>query len=1031
MRWNNCLTLIAFAALLSASPCVAASFGTVVPIGGHASDIALDESRGMLYVANFTANRIEVMSIADYSIHTSMNVAPQPGALSISPDSKYLLVAHYGNTTPADPSKNVVTLINLNDNTRQTFATGDTPLGIAFIADGRAFIVTATGILLFDPISGAIQNVATFAALAKTLPTNADTFPSQVISAALSTNADRTIVYGIADGGVGQVFYRFDARTGGLFGIGIVAVPKPLARVSVSADGSWAMIGQYRLDATANNLAQFPNSISSVNIGGNAIDSKAGIIYAQILTASSTSSTTSTGSSSSAPAAPAAPPVLSIMDAENLLVRQSFSIPENITGRSVLSAAADMLYTVSDSGVMIFPVGRLNQQHRLSASVRDVVARGTFCNSNVITQTITMTDPGGGNTDFELSSNTPGVTLSPSSGITPAVVQVRVDPTAFQNQNGTLSVAVSVNSVAAVNISRQIRLLINNRNPDQRGTFVDIPGYLTDLLADPVRNRFYIVAQDMDQVLVFDSTSYAQIAALKTSATPTQIAFTFDRKYLVIGHDNAQQAWVYDLDSLQRQPPIQFPSGHYPRSIAESGKSMLALVRNAASGGPGKIDRIDFAAQKGIELPSLGIYTNSVNPAGVLAPAPNGGAILAAMPDGNVMLYDANADTFTVSRKDVASLSGAYAASSYSSYVVGSTLLNASLVPSGVLESASGAPSGFAFVDQGGFRTTASSLSAPGIIERFDASQSSATGKPTRLVEAPLLPLAATSGSSTATFPTGSGSGANVTMSFVRSLAPLYDRSAVIALTVSGFTVLPWNYDAAVAPPKITAVVNAADGKLPVAPGGLISIYGQQMAPVNIATSEVPLPTALGESCLTVNGAPVPVLFVSGQPINGQLPFNVDGNAKMTLRPPGGISDNFNFSILPAAPSVFRSGVAGPTTGLATITRADNGELVTPTNPVHPGDSIVIWATGLGRTSPAIDSGMPSPSAPLPSAVIQPSVTLGGVALDIQYAGLVPGSVGLYQINAGVPKSTPLGLTMPLVIAQGGSSTSLDVRVVK
>ena len=51
----------------------------------------------------------------------------------------------------------------------------------------------------------------------------------------------------------------------------------------------------------------------------------------------------------------------------------------------------------------------------------------------------------------------------------------------------------------------------------------------------------------------------------------------------------------------------------------------------------------------------------------MLAPAPNGGTILAAMPDGNVMLYDANADTFTVSRKDFGALSGAYAASSYNS----------------------------------------------------------------------------------------------------------------------------------------------------------------------------------------------------------------------------------------------------------------------------------------------------------------------------------------------------------------------------
>ncbi|MCX6630625.1 MAG: hypothetical protein NTW28_23665, partial [Candidatus Solibacter sp.] len=238
MRWNNCLILIAFAALLSSSPCDAASFGTVVPIGGHASDIALDESRGLLYIANFTANRIEVMSTADYSIRTSMNVAPQPGALSISPDSKYLLVAHYGSSAPADPSKNAVTLINLNDNTRQTFSTGDTPLGLTFLADGRAFIVTSNGILLFDPISGAMQSLATFANLAKTLPVVLDTFPSQVILAELSTNLDRTVVYGIADSGSAQAFIRYDARRGELYAIGIVAAPKPLPRVSVAADGS-------------------------------------------------------------------------------------------------------------------------------------------------------------------------------------------------------------------------------------------------------------------------------------------------------------------------------------------------------------------------------------------------------------------------------------------------------------------------------------------------------------------------------------------------------------------------------------------------------------------------------------------------------------------------------------------------------------------------------------------------------------------------------------------------------------------------
>src|SRR3954467_14445677 len=108
MRWNNLFTSFVVAASIGcvAPNLSAATFGTVVPIGGHASDIALDESRGLLYIANFTANRIEVMSTADYSIRTSMNVAPQPASLALSPDSKYLMIAHYGSITPADPSRN-------------------------------------------------------------------------------------------------------------------------------------------------------------------------------------------------------------------------------------------------------------------------------------------------------------------------------------------------------------------------------------------------------------------------------------------------------------------------------------------------------------------------------------------------------------------------------------------------------------------------------------------------------------------------------------------------------------------------------------------------------------------------------------------------------------------------------------------------------------------------------------------------------------------------------------------------------------
>jgi len=702
--------------------------------------------------------------------------------------------------------------------------------------------------------------------------------------------------------------------------------------------------------------------------------------------------------------------VLSILDADNLTVRDTLSLAENIVGRSLLSSAADVLYAITDSGVTVLPVGRLKQYHRLAASPSDLVALGSFCNRSVITKSLTITDPGGGHTDFLIGSNVTGVTVSPSSGTTPATVQVRIDPNAFQNQNGTVTVALTLASSTAVNLPPAVRLLVNTRNPDQRGTLVNLAGNNVDLLADPGRNRFYILQQDRNQVLVFDGATYQQITALRTATTPTQMAFTFDQKYLLIGHDNSQLAFVYDLDSFQQQMPITFPAGHYPRSLAASGNAILALVRNAGAGGPGMIDRVDFFARRATALPSLGIYVNNVNPSGVLAASPNGATVLVAMADGNVMLYDASADTFTVSRKDVTALQGPYAASSYNSYVIGNTWLNASLVPVGTLETATGAPSGFAFVDQAGFRTTAPGSSSPGVIERVDPAQA-ANAKPTSMAEAPLVP--------------------SIAWPFTRTLAPLADHSAVIALTVSGFTVLPWNYDAAVAPPHIASVVNAADGGKPVAPGGLISVYGQQMSPVNVATQEIPLPTALGESCLTVNGIAVPMLFVSSQQINGQLPVNVNGNATMTLRTPGGISDNFYFSILSVAPSIFRTGTAGPETGLATVFRYDNGQLITPTNPIHPNDIVIIYATGMGRTSPFVDSGMPAPADPLPNTVIAASVTLGGVPLNVLYAGLVPGEVGVYQVNALVPSGVPQGMDIPLVVAQAGNSTALNVRVVK
>ena len=405
---------------------------------------------------------------------------------------------------------------------------------------------------------------------------------------------------------------------------------------------------------------------------------------------------------------------------------------------------------------------------------------------------------------------------------------------------------------------------------------------------------------------------------------------TLDRKYLLIGHENSQLVYVYDLDTLQQSVPIAMPPGHYPRSIAVSANAILAASRVA--GTANTIDRIDFASRTSSTLPSLGVFQNSIDADTVLEATPNGGSILAASADGFVFLYQASDDTFTVSRKLGPALSGSFAATSSGQFAIGNFLLNASLKPTQTWNGPD-FPAGFAFVDGDGLRLTGpvSAIGAGGSLQRLDLSGRAKT-LPTRITEQPL----ATGGISV----------------FTRTLAPLASRNSLIALTVSGITALAWNFDIPVVPPVIDRVVNAADLTGLVAPGSLIVVFGENLNPTNIATAEIPLPTAIGESCLTVNGSSIPMMFASPGQINAQLPLHMDGRVAMALYTPGGVSDDYYLQLLPAAPAVFHSGSAGPLTGLPVVVKNSNQQLVTPSNPIHPGDQISIYATGLGGPRP-------------------------------------------------------------------------------
>lgn len=670
-----------------------------------------------------------------------------------------------------------------------------------------------------------------------------------------------------------------------------------------------------------------------------------------------------------------------------------------------------MLYSVSESGILLLPVGSLGQQPRVAALQEDIVFRGNACDRRANTQEFDVVDPGGSRTAFSVKAGSPGVTVQPASGVTPARVRVTVDPAAFSQQKGTLAVPLTIESAAAVNIPNPVRILINLREPDQRGTFINVPGKLAGLLPDPERNRFYVLRQDRNQVLVFDGESYSQIATLKTYNSPTSLAITIDRRYLLVGHDSAQVAAVFDLDTLEVEPYIstEAGAGNEARSIAVSAGDILAAGVDFE--GKGRVIRLDLASRKSYQFPTLGVYSNEINPATVAAGSGSGSSILFASPDGNLMLYSASAGAFTVSRKETTPLSGAYAASNFDTFVVGNNVLNASLVPVQRMDTAAGTSSGFVFVDQTGFRTMATGAADPGVIQRLDLSQSAALRRASRMAEAPLAPT--------------------TQAPFTRTLAYLPANRTLVNLSTSGITILPWTYDESVAPPQLDRAVNSADLRPALAPGALLSLFGENLSPLNVATRELPLPTALGESCLQVNGLPVPMLFVSPKQINAQLPFTIEGNATLVLRTPGGVSDTLNILISPAAPSVFRARLAGLDAEVATVVRHRNGELATLSNPIHRGDRIMIFLTGMGRTSPAIDAGSPAPAQPPAQTVVVPNVTLGGVPLGIEVAGLAPGQVGIYQINAVVPGDVPLGLEVPLSITQGSGATAVALRVVE
>ena len=214
--------------------------------------------------------------------------------------------------------------------------------------------------------------------------------------------------------------------------------------------------------------------------------------------------------------------------------------------------------------------------------------------------------------------------------------------------------------------------------------------------------------------------------------------------------------------------------------------------------------------------------------------------------------------------------------------------------------------------------------------------------------------------------------------------------------------------------------VNSASfaGGVPMAPGSLASIFGT-FANAGTATAQsFPLPKTLGNVEVVVGGAAASLLYVSPTQINFQVSSKLEtpGQVLAEIKVGGATVGRTQVTSLAGAPGLF-------------VAVNQNNQPITASTPIRRGDAVILYATGHGELSAAIEDGQPAPANPLITTKIKPRVTIGGVEAEVLFSGLTPGLAGLWQINAVVPAAAPTGANVPLVVTQGLAGNTLPLNV--
>jgi len=223
---------------------------------------------------------------------------------------------------------------------------------------------------------------------------------------------------------------------------------------------------------------------------------------------------------------------------------------------------------------------------------------------------------------------------------------------------------------------------------------------------------------------------------------------------------------------------------------------------------------------------------------------------------------------------------------------------------------------------------------------------------------------------------------------------------------------------AAVNTPAITpgGVVPVYSSSTVVQPGSWFSIYGSNLA-AGTTVWNGDFPTSLGGTTVTVNNKPAYLWFVSAGQINAQAPDDTaTGSVPVTVTTAAG-TNTTTITLAQAGPSFLLLADAKHATGII-LTPDGSGsqaggvyDLLGPSSvgagfrAAKKGENVAIYAVGFGPTGTPVPAGKIFSGAA--AVVTNPVVTLGGVPITVDFAGIV--GAGLYQLNFKIPANAGSG----------------------